>query len=357
MRDIPFSEFYSYFEEAQQALKYAEAHLNELTKKEKKYTLYGSYQDDVGVYRPGVGSPQIKRELNIKTRKKKYTAYMLDDDYNLLRVIICVDGEIVKVLLRVDIGERTYFPEFIKDANRNVVNPGNVYMVQKGDHAFPSAFVNINQFNLWAAYYDPISEDRMEVTYYEFYDGRKYTVKIPGYTFDLNAKIGEPNCQARRKCKEEDIVYTDFKKVCKKLFQGEEADESETDEVKMPEKTIASWIDELLENEIPAEVEGFCFLLYDHCDDESWDMELLGTERFDLEDSDWICDEVMEFEPRNNPYEWEMESTWDKVLEYVVREVKEYLETGKYADVLKSRKGVGVGFSDGTPEIVYVKED
>ena len=36
-------------------------------------------------------------------------------------------------------------------------------------------------------------------------------------------------------------------------------------------------------------------------------------------------------------------------------ELKLYLKNGKYAEVLKSQAGVGVGFVDGNIEIIYSK--
>ena len=81
-------------------------------------------------------------------------------------------------------------------------------------------------------------------------------------------------------------------------------------------------------------------------------MELIGSGRFDIEDSDWPCDEITDFESRKNLYEWEMDCSWKKALSYVIKELKEYLSDGKYANLLKSRKGVGVGFVDGDIKIL-----
>jgi shikimate kinase len=47
-----------------------------------------------------------------------------------------------------------------------------------------------------------------------------------------------------------------------------------------------------------------------------------------------------------------MDCSWKKALSYVIKELKEYLSDGKYANLLKSRKGVGVGFVDGDIKIL-----
>ena len=118
---------------------------------------------------------------------------------------------------------------------------------------------------------------------------------------------------------------------------------------------IAAWIDQLALNEIPEDVAAFYFNLYDKCNDLDWEMELLGTSWFDLEDEDWGCDEVTDFESREAPFLWQRAANWDVVLDEVIAALKEYLENGKYADVLKSKEGVGVAFDDGDIHILYNK--
>ena len=44
-----------------------------------------------------------------------------------------------------------------------------------------------------------------------------------------------------------------------------------------------------------------------------------------------------------------------KALKYMAKELNRYLKRGKYADLLKSKIGVGVGFVDGNIEILYKK--
>ena len=50
-----------------------------------------------------------------------------------------------------------------------------------------------------------------------------------------------------------------------------------------------------------------------------------------------------------------MECEWDEALAYMVNELKQYLSSGKYAELLKSKEGVGVGFVDGNIEILHSK--
>ncbi len=120
-------------------------------------------------------------------------------------------------------------------------------------------------------------------------------------------------------------------------------------------KNVSNWINAILKDKVvPMEIVAFCFNLYEESDG-IWSMELVGTTRFDLEDEDWACDEVTDFGSRDNLYNWEMECEWEEALEYMVNELQQYLSSGKYAELLKSKSGLGVGFVDGNIEILYSK--
>lgn len=115
---------------------------------------------------------------------------------------------------------------------------------------------------------------------------------------------------------------------------------------------VSNWLDHTLEQVIPHEVTAFCFNLYDDGDGQ-WSMELIGTGSFDLEDSDWPCDEVTDFRTRDTPFAWSHSSTWDAILDEMMDVVKEYLQSGSHAAVLKGKRGVGIGFVDGDVEILF----
>ena len=117
---------------------------------------------------------------------------------------------------------------------------------------------------------------------------------------------------------------------------------------------VAKWLDNVLSQKISEEVVAFCFNLYDDGNN-NWSMELVGTERFDVEDEEWCCEEITDFGTREGLLAWNKETEWDKVLDEIKTVLNEYIENGKYAEVLKSKAGVGVGFVDGDVEILYVK--
>jgi len=117
---------------------------------------------------------------------------------------------------------------------------------------------------------------------------------------------------------------------------------------------VFEWLDNVLGQEVSDDVIAFCFNLYDDGDC-NWSMEVVGTERFDVEDSDWPCDEITHFGTRENPFAWNSSIGWEKVLKDMMSILLEYISNGKYANVLKSGSGVGVGFVDGDVEIIYTK--
>lgn len=117
---------------------------------------------------------------------------------------------------------------------------------------------------------------------------------------------------------------------------------------------IEKWLNDVFEKKMPLGVVAVCFNLYED-ENDSWSMELVGTKNFDVEDSDWACDEVTDFGTRDASLLWEKEADWAEILEDVIGALKRYLESGQHTAFLKAFAGVGVGFVDGDLEILYVK--
>ena len=118
---------------------------------------------------------------------------------------------------------------------------------------------------------------------------------------------------------------------------------------------VSEWIDGVLSDGVPDEAVAFCFNLYEN-DEYYWSMELIGAGRFDPEDQDWACDEVTDFNSRESLFTFQAECEWDEALQTMIDILKKYLNEGKYADLLKSQKGVGVGFVDGDIELLYMQK-
>lgn len=105
-----------------------------------------------------------------------------------------------------------------------------------------------------------------------------------------------------------------------------------------------TWLDSVMQMNIPSDVVAFCFNLYEDAD-KKWTLELIGASSFDKDNNDWACDEV--FTTRENPLSWNDKKEWKEVLGESEAIIKEYLEKGKYRKELKERQGLAVGFVDG----------
>ena len=104
------------------------------------------------------------------------------------------------------------------------------------------------------------------------------------------------------------------------------------------------WVDTSLSIGLPNEIQAFCFNLYEDGGG-NWSAEIIGAASFDKEDSDWACDEV--FDNRKKPIRWKSRDTWEKQLLSFQSVLETYLKKGKYAALLKRKKGLGFGFVDG----------
>lgn len=112
------------------------------------------------------------------------------------------------------------------------------------------------------------------------------------------------------------------------------------------------WVDTALSAEFPDGIEAFCFNLYDDGNGD-WSAEIIGAGSFDKDDSDWACDEV--FDNRDNPIQWESDESWEKQLSSFRSLLERYLKKGKYASLLKEKKGLGFGFVDGDMNLIPIE--
>ena len=102
---------------------------------------------------------------------------------------------------------------------------------------------------------------------------------------------------------------------------------------------------------IPNNIEAFCINIYEDGSGR-YSIELIGAGSFDKENSDWACDEV--FTNREELLKWKSNKSWEETQTCVEGVVRQYLINGKYASVLLSKKGIGVGFVDG--ELVLLEK-
>ncbi len=133
-----------------------------------------------------------------------------------------------------------------------------------------------------------------------------------------------------------------------KLVMG--TDRNSDKESDLQEKDFFKWLDDVLAKELPDTIKAIAFNLYQD-QENKWSVEFVGTSTFDENDSDWACDEI--YTTRENPYVLVRESDWKTIENLFISLLRKYLETGRYADVLKGYTAVGVGFVDGDLSIIY----
>ncbi|MDT8716232.1 hypothetical protein IAI10_06150 [Clostridium sp. 19966] len=118
-------------------------------------------------------------------------------------------------------------------------------------------------------------------------------------------------------------------------------------------KLLSVWINRVLEQELPKGIKAFNFNIYEG-EEETYDIQLIGSDNWDKESSDWACtdyfttgEDICYIEKNNDIDDWELG------LNYVIEMITRYLEEGKNSYILKSVYAIGVGFVDGDINIIY----
>lgn len=120
----------------------------------------------------------------------------------------------------------------------------------------------------------------------------------------------------------------------------------------MYNEDFSKWLDSNLE-QLPPDIVAVNFNLYEGSND-TYDIQLIGTDTFDEEDEDWACEEIFTtgedifLMPRTDDIE-----DWEDALDFITKMVRKYLEDGKYANMLKGLQAVGIGFVDGEIQILH----
>lgn len=125
---------------------------------------------------------------------------------------------------------------------------------------------------------------------------------------------------------------------------------------------FAHWLDDLLENnDMPENTAAFNFNLYEESAEENlYSIQLVAAGGFDPDDSEgnWACDEIWSCGEDIFTVDISDEDSTEKdhALELFREMCEEYLENGKYKDILLSSQGIGVGFVDGDIDLIYKAE-
>ena len=123
------------------------------------------------------------------------------------------------------------------------------------------------------------------------------------------------------------LGFIQLNSSCTSKMKEPRTDMGETYLTNLEYKDFEKWVDAALSVELPANIEAFCFNLYEKGNN-VYAVEIIGSPSFDEAVEDWACDEV--FNNRDYPLLWKNDKSWEAALEEAKILVKRYLKEGKY---------------------------
>ncbi|MDE6427281.1 MAG: hypothetical protein K2K89_14255 [Ruminococcus sp.] len=122
--------------------------------------------------------------------------------------------------------------------------------------------------------------------------------------------------------------------------------------------SFKEWLDNLLENnDMPENTKAFNFNLYEE-DDDVYSVQLIASDRFDLDDEEWAGYEVWSSEEDIFFVDASDEDNKSRQAfqKFITDMISDYIKQGAYGDVI-SFVPVGIGFVDGEIDILYDNEE
>ncbi|MBU2709209.1 hypothetical protein KCM76_24655 [Zooshikella marina] len=111
------------------------------------------------------------------------------------------------------------------------------------------------------------------------------------------------------------------------------------------DKDFIDWLDGQLNEKIPDEITAFNINIYES----PFNIEIVGSSKFDPEDEDWACNE--NWIPRNRKMSVSSSlfgDSWEEAQENIIAMAKKYLQSNsKNVNKLKAAKAFAIGFVDG----------
>lgn len=212
MIDVTMEELKQLLLTGRRVMRYALDHHDELVMREAVYTLYGPYDYGCGAARPGRLTPKRARNLTLKTRRKDYLIYELDDQYNLLRVKPALNSKISSrdtehCFELDDVWYSCYFPSGCPPVESPYLHP-RIEAVKYKDGK-PCYWASLGYNSVLLQCFEHVAPEKMIVTEYSYYPTSEYA--SGGHLTDPNAPMGAPGCPASRLCVYEiEPMYTDF---------------------------------------------------------------------------------------------------------------------------------------------------
>lgn len=206
MHNLRIETLQELLENGRKAVKYAWEHYDNLKERGSTYTLYGPYSYGIGAGLPCELTPKHERKLSKQTRRKHYTIYELDSNYNLLRVISMRDYTSIECIYYCFTLDGVQYAYPFRQDQKCLFK----------DEAFAIRYENsklqymgiISRNYIHANFYEHVSDERVIVNSYVLSTVAQHTVH--GYPVDWGAPIGALNSPVQHGCWEENVVSTDF---------------------------------------------------------------------------------------------------------------------------------------------------
>ncbi len=195
MKEKLYSEWEQILRDSEYAYSYAEAHFDELMARPVAHVLYGPDSYGMGAGQPSQRMvPYKERILRDKTRRKRFWAYYLDSNWNLLYCREMVEtNRIMSTVINFWIDDTNYARWFFED--RNAFYMSEVFSVQYQSGTPVRFAMACRDCRVYVEYLQSISGDQDEpltiCNWFDYYPTR--TVDRDGTVLSKDAPFGAKN--------------------------------------------------------------------------------------------------------------------------------------------------------------------
>lgn len=191
-----------------QAAEYARKHYKELAKRKHTYTLYGGDTYCIGVQIPSRFIHKSGRKLLKSTRREKYTAYELDENYHVIRTFHMLEhgNRIDCIYHHFELNGFHYAYPFRGDTGDEYT--GEIAVLKHDQEGKPACFALVSKYLLVIEFYTYSSADSMLVSTYHYHVTAE--TSYYGFPIDLNAPINAENSNIVHFCNEQKPHFVDF---------------------------------------------------------------------------------------------------------------------------------------------------
>lgn len=113
-----------------------------------------------------------------------------------------------------------------------------------------------------------------------------------------------------------------------------------------------NWLERHLSDNIPSNVIAFNFNIYESSIDNQYDVQLVGSSYYSIDDENWACNTI--YSTGEDLFSFNSAS-WEIALNEFIEFVKKFLHSCDENNRLKQAEYITAGFVDGNLEIIFRK--